>query len=61
MVALLGMLLGCHFLLQRQQTAYSDLSLPYSAPAQAYDAQGSAEPTEPSGVSVTVQGNPENE
>ena len=58
MVALLGLLLGCHFLLRRQQAAYNDLSLRYSALTQT---QNAAEPTESPGVSVTVPGNPENE
>ena len=97
MVALLGLLLGCHLMLRRQQAAYNDLSLQYSALSGDYDelkaycatqeqtvrdAQDRAEsaereleamrqsgigaaptpkPTEQSGVSGTVQRNPENE
>ena len=58
MVALLGLLLGCHLMLRRQQAAYNALALQYSALTQTLDA---AEPTPPPGVSVTVPGNPENE
>ena len=61
MVALLGLLLSCHFLFRRQQAAYHGLPLQDSAISQAYDAQGSAQSAEPPGVSVMTPSNLENE
>ena len=54
--ALLG-LLGWQLLLRRQ-AADSDLTRPNSGSSRTQDA---AEPTEPPGVSVTAQDNPEND